>query len=310
MTRYRLLVATSALVLAACGTSAGTASPPSSPAAQPTSRSSPTTGPSLTTSLTATGPSLTTSRTSSRTSDARTQVQSVIAHHPAGGISVASLNTHTGASYSAGSTSGMWMASAYKLFVLETLLLRRQHAGGLTGFEQSASVPMIEQSDNVAGYELWEDAGGNAGLASTARRLQLRHTVPGRSDPTFTTSSGPDCLKLLQALVDPDGPLTTASRRFALQLMRNVEDDQRWGAGQAADPHTTFANKNGWLAIDDSNGPGEDDDGRWAVNSLGIVTVHGQQLLLAVLTRHDADFDSGKELVAQLAKLSATIATG
>ena len=36
--------------------------------------------------------------------------------------------------------------------------------------------------------------------------------------------------------------------------MRNVEADQRWGVGVAADPGTDFANKNGWLNIDDDNG--------------------------------------------------------
>ena len=43
--------------------------------------------------------------------------------------------------------------------------------------------------------------------------------------------------------------------------MRNVEADQRWGVGAAADKGSRFANKNGWLSIDDSNGPGETDDG-------------------------------------------------
>ena len=70
--------------------------------------------------------------------------------------------------------------------------------------------------------------------------------------------------------------------------MRNVEPDQRWGVGAAADKGTDFANKNGWLSIDDSNGPGETDDGLWAVTSLGVLTVGGDQVLMAVLTEAPA----------------------
>jgi hypothetical protein len=84
--------------------------------------------------------------------------------------------------------------------------------------------------------------------------------------------------------------------------MANVEPDQRWGVGVAADRGTTFYNKNGWLSIDDSNGPGENDDGLWAVTSLGIVRCSGDRVLMAVLTRHNPDFQDGVTLVEQLAK--------
>ena len=38
----------------------------------------------------------------------------------------------------------------------------------------------------------------------------MTHTVPGTSDPTFTTTGAPDCIKLLKNLVDP-GPLPRRS---------------------------------------------------------------------------------------------------
>ena len=123
---------------------------------------------------TSTGPSAADTRAA-----ARRAVAAIIRRRPAGGVSVAALDVRTGRTYSAGATSGMWMASTYKLYVLETLLLRRQGSGGLSSYEQSRSVPMIEQSDNVAGYALWEDAGGNAGLAAAcaARALGVQCTV-------------------------------------------------------------------------------------------------------------------------------------
>jgi hypothetical protein len=84
-------------------------------------------------------------------------------------------------------------------------------------------------------------------------------------------------------------PLHAYGRSLVLEFMRNVEDDQRWGVGVVADPGTTFANKNGWLSVEEDNPDGLSDDDRWLVNSVGIVTVHHQQVLMAVLTQHGAD---------------------
>jgi hypothetical protein len=100
---------------------------------------------------------------------------------------------------------------------------------------------------------------------------------------------------LLQNLVRPSaGPLTAASRAYVLGLMRNVEPDQRWGVGVSADPGTDFANKNGWLSVDNDNG-------RWLVNSTGVVSIHGQLVLMVVLTQHDSAFQGGIDLVQALA---------
>jgi beta-lactamase class A len=224
---------------------------------------------------------------------------------PAGAISLAVRDERTGATFAFGAHGGMWTASVYKVLVLETLLLERQDSGSwFSSGELDEITRMIEQSDNVAGYDLFLDAGGNTALATAAQRLGLRHTVIGRSDPTFTTMSARDGLALLDCLVHR-GPLTPRSQLFMLNLMRSVETDQRWGVGVLADPGTTFANKNGWLGIDNANGPGEDDNGLWVTNSLGIVRVHGHQLLVAVLTRHNPDLDTGIRLVERLARIAA-----
>ena len=82
--------------------------------------------------------------------------------------------------------------------------------------------------------------------------------------------------------------------------MRNVESDQRWGVGVVADAGTDFANKNGWLSVDDDNE-------LWLVNSTGIVTIDGQQVLIVVLTQHDSDFDTGVDLVQSLATALAPL---
>lgn len=229
-------------------------------------------------------------------------VAKLAAGQPAGAVSVAERNVKTGASYAAGASAGMRTASAYKLFVLEALLFHNQQAGlALSQSQAAQATTAIENSDNAAGYDLFLAAGGNAGLASAAAAFGMTNTVPGRTDPTFTTTSASDFLRLLDNLVSP-GALDPASGAYVLSLMRTVEADQRWGVGVVADPGTDFANKDGWLSIDDSNGPDEDDNGLWAVTSVGVVTVHGQSVLMSVFTQHQPSMAAGVTLAQDLAQ--------
>ena len=289
--------------------SSTTAAGDTSPASPATSASSdPTAAPSSSPTPSSAAPSSpkpVPSTTPPRVSQAQvraaavTRLDSITKGMDAGSYSIAAVNLATGAGYSAGSTSGMWTASLYKLFVLEILL--HQQGGPLSGSEDSEAVSMIENSDNVAGYDEFDNAGGRSGLQDGFEDLGLTHTVPGVADPAFTTTSATDCITALRHLVQ-NGPLSPASRAYALNLMDNVEADQRWGVGVDADTGTDFANKNGWLSIDNDNGPGEDDDGLWAVTSAGVIRIHGQQVLMAVLTRHQPDFQTGVNLVETLAR--------
>jgi hypothetical protein len=238
-------------------------------------------------------------------------LRALAAQLPADGVSVAALNTKTGAYFRYGATSGMRTGSVAKLFVLDALLAAHEREGTqLSEDEQELARPMIENSDNKAEYQLYLDAGASDTLVDTAARLGMRHTVPGSTDPALTTTSAEDALHLLAPLLPRPitvagvhhEPLSAYSRSLALGLMRNVEADQRWGVSAVADPGTAVALKNGWLSVDNDNAPGENDDGRWLVNSVGIVTVHGQPVLLSIFTQHGPDYMSGVRLVEALAK--------
>lgn len=258
---------------------------------------------------TATPTATPTSRSGAAAAQAEAGIAEIIKGAPDGGVSVAALNTATGKRYSAGATGGMWTASAYKLLVVEELLVHHEKST-LSGYEDDLARQAIENSDNAAGYELYEDLGGRDAETAILKRFGMSHSVAGETDPTFTKISGPDGLALLENLVDENSPLDAKSQAYLLDLMRHVERDQRWGVGVVADDGTRFANKNGWLSIDDSNGPGESDDGRWVVTSLGVVTVHGQQVLFSVLTQHNATFDKGIDRVESLSKdLAAIVAS-
>ncbi|MGH8860840.1 MAG: serine hydrolase [Jatrophihabitantaceae bacterium] len=232
---------------------------------------------------------------------ARARLSAAIAAQPAGGVSVAAVNVATGRAFAAGAHGGMRTASAYKLLMVVAVLLQHD---GLSDYEDELATSALENSDNAAGYNLYLDAGGISGVQDTLDDLGMTHTVCSSSDPTLTRTSAGDYLRLLRVLVTP-GKISRDGRAGVLAMMRDVEADQRWGVGVVADKGTTFANKNGWLSIDDSNGPGDSDRGLWAVASVGIVTVHGQQLLMSVFTQHQSDFATGVRLVERLARLTA-----
>jgi hypothetical protein len=239
--------------------------------------------------------------------EAAAAVAALAAKQPRGAISVAAQNLQTGKTFVAGARRGMWTASAYKLFVVEALLLQR--GGPLSGYESSDAQIAIENSDNPAGYRLFLDAGGNEGLEAAARRFGMRHTVMGETDPTFTRTSAADFMILARNLVDPHSPLTPAARHYLLSLMSEEEEDQRWGVGAAADKGSDYYSKNGWLSIDDTNPPGETDGGRWAVTSVGLIRVRHQRVAMAVLTQHQPLMGDGVRLVERLARAIAPAVT-
>ncbi len=230
---------------------------------------------------------------------AKSQIAQLIAAAPAGGVSVAVKNLTTGASFSAGATSGMMCASVAKVQILESVLV--QNNGPLSGDEDTLAQSMIENSDNDAADSLYSDLGGPTAFAQYMQPLGLTSPATTPGAPYYwglTTTSAMQHLILLDNLVESSSPLSPASQAYMLNLMRNVESDQRWGVPEVADAGTTPANKNGWLNI-------SDDDNLWAVNSDGVVTVHGQQLIMSVFTQHDNDMASGQQLVSQLVQALA-----
>ncbi|SHH41306.1 Beta-lactamase class A [Jatrophihabitans endophyticus] len=252
-------------------------------------------------------PAAATTRSDGRGAATRSVLDTTLAAAAPGTLSVAAVDTETGTRYRGGDRDGHWLASVYKLLVLEALLLRHQDAGTApTADEAEAARAMIEHSDNRAGYRLYTRVGGAGALADTARRIGLTDLGTGRSDPAFTRTGAAGCVRALRALTRP-GELSAPSRRFALDLLHAVATDQRWGVGAAADGDD-FANKNGWLSVDDGNGSGEDDGGRWIVNSVGIVPAGGHQVVVAVLTQHQPSYAGGVALVRRLARLAVAAA--
>lgn len=210
--------------------------------------------------------------------------------------SIAAYDPSTGLSYDYGAASGMYTASIVKVEILAAVLLQHQDAGtDLTATELSLATAMIEQSDNDAATTLWTAIGGESGLNTASSRLGLVSTFGGSNGYWgLTTTSAADQVTLLGRLTSATSPLSAASQATLLSLMASVTADQAWGASAAADVGTTTALKNGWLSL-------SADDGLWVVNTIGLPTVDGSTIQVAVLLRGVEDFDTGVALAQRLA---------
>jgi hypothetical protein len=189
-------------------------------------------------------------------------------------VGVVDLTTGAGAVYDG--THRFHTASIVKVDILATLLLQHQLAGTqLSGVDEELAARMIENSDDDAATDLWNDVGGADGIADANVHLGLSHTTPGQGGYWgLTSTTVPDQLTLLSDLVSAHSALTAASRSYELSLMREVEPDQAWGVTRAATPGTRSAVKNGWLP----------DPQLWVINSVGVIRHDGQVLLVAVLS--------------------------
>lgn len=234
--------------------------------------------------------------------DTAPEMAKASAHLPAGSISVAALNLHTGAASAYGSKGDHVSASVVKVDIIETLMLEHQESGEpLSENESYNATVMIVTSDNDSATRLYHDVGGAHGVRAANQTLGLKCTEPDPEYWGLTATCAEDQVRLLYQLKNDSSPLLPPSRDYILKLMQNVTPTQRWGVPTVADPDTTFAVKNGWLDLEE----GTD----WVINSMGIVTYHGQTLLIATLSQHNESMASGVSLDQQLAKLAAESVT-
>jgi hypothetical protein len=226
-----------------------------------------------------------------------------VLRHRTGRLAVAVADLGTGVTAAYHPHQAFHTASIVKADILAALLLQAQHQHtALSPDVQGLATEMIEDSDNGAASALWYAAGATAGLAAADHALRLRHTVPGLDDWWgLTSTTVTDQLRLLSALTSRHSPLTAASRRYELALMRNVVPGQNWGVTAAAAPRTQPAVKNGWMP----DGPA----GLWVINSIGVISHHGQRLLIAVLSSGQPSEQAGISQVQAAAKAAAAAVT-
>jgi Beta-lactamase enzyme family len=183
-------------------------------------------------------------------------------------------------------------ASIVKADILETLLHR--YRGPLTGSAADIATGMIEDSDNDDATDLWNLADGASGVAAYNQIAGIDRTSPNLAwGETLTTAS--DQVKLLAQLALPSNVLTTAARRYQLDLMEHIDPGQDWGVTGGVPHGVSVALKNGWLPLSS--------DSDWEVNSIGRVNGDGRWYLIAVLTAHDPGEEYGIDTIEHVSAL-------
>ncbi|MEV8549993.1 serine hydrolase [Streptomyces glaucescens] len=192
-------------------------------------------------------------------------------------------------------------ASISKVNILVALLLQAQDQGrDLTAGERRAAEAMIRTSDNDAANLLWRVIGKGEGLDAANELLGLSSTHGGPGNHWgLTRTTATDQVRLLRCIfhhcateaartregLDPE------SKAYVRELMGDIEEGQDWGVS-AASPRWSL--KNGWLQRTRT--------GRWVINSIGQVTLHGRRYLVSVLSSGNASERDGISLIERAAR--------
>ncbi|MDQ6775711.1 MAG: hypothetical protein M3071_05685 [Actinomycetota bacterium] len=193
-----------------------------------------------------------------------------------GNIAAAAYDVNTGRTYLYRPGVRLETASIIKVNILATLLRERQGPGGLSAQEIGVAQGMIEASDNHDATDLWNTEGGAPAVAAFDAQAGMTETTPNLAWG-LTTTTPRDQLKLLRLVMLPNHLLSTSSRVFEYELMRNIIPSEAWGVSGGVPPGALVALKNGWLPF----------GGGWHVNSIGQVVGFGRRYLLAVMTDSD-----------------------
>ena len=222
-----------------------------------------------------------------------------VADEDDGQVAVAVDDLTTGASAAYSSTQEFVTASIVKVDILSTLLYQAQQSGHrLSPEEEAVATTMIENSNNDAASDLYDDAGGAEGIDQVNQVFGLGETTVGTDGCWgLTTTTVDDQIRLLRLVFTRPSVLTVQSQDYIQDLMSQVEANQQWGVSAAADDGTPFMVKNGWLPSGTT--------GRWEINSIGDVVHDGRRMLIAALSEGNATEYSGISLVQTVAEAAA-----
>jgi hypothetical protein len=226
-----------------------------------------------------------------------------VLRHGTGNVAAGVVDAATGAVAVYRGDRKFHTASIIKVDILASLLLEHQWSDApLSAGQRALAAEMIEDSNDEDANELWDAIGQGQGLKAANQELGLQQTTPG--DGIYwglTSTTVDDQLRLLADLVSSQSPLSAGSRSYELGLMRHVAADQDWGVTAAAVPDTAAAVKDGWLPDGSSTA--------WVINSIGVISRDGHELLVAVLSDDQPSESAGITQAAAAARstVSATI---
>jgi Beta-lactamase enzyme family len=215
-----------------------------------------------------------------------------------GHLSVAGINLASGQTLELDATRSFFTASTVKVDIATTLFRQLAEARQpISSFQRLLVRLMLENSSDSAASTLWSEVGGAAAVNRTNAALGLKHTFAGAGGFWgLTRTTADDQILLLRQVLVGDA-LTRTYRGLLLHDMRDVEADQRWGISAAATDRDVLAIKDGWL-------PHEADDGRWIIDSIGLIGSDRSGTLLAVFSNHHEGESQGIREVDHAAALA------
>lgn len=196
-------------------------------------------------------------------------------------------------SYIYNSTQQFLTASSIKVPIMLTLFAQTENQGREpNNNEMDLLTTMVENSNNDAASALFSEIKGASGITAFLQQVGVSGLTPDDDAWGYSRITPQAMVDLLTSLHN-GSILTAPDRATALQLMQQVESDQRWGAGDTAPGGSTVSMKNGWV-------PGPDN--LWTVNSSGIIATNTETYILSVYTQEQQSFPAGQAVVQQVCK--------
>jgi hypothetical protein len=220
-------------------------------------------------------------------------------------VTAALYNPTTGCTYLYRPGVRELTASMVKIDILGDLLYEAQSAHRqLSSAEQSLATVMIEDSDNNAAQELWNDIGGYGLSSETSgtagyyaiqtfnKRVGFTQTQTNWGWGLMNTTPT-DFLKLLRTIWLPSSVLNPTSQAYERSLMEHVTPSQRFGIPNGVPAAAIVGNKNGWYP--EATG--------WQINSAGYVHLRAVDYLAVVMTAENPNESYGMGTVNDVGSL-------
>ncbi len=206
-----------------------------------------------------------------------------------GTVSVGVYDASTGTTYTYNSNQTYLTESVVKMSMLADVLYQKIP---ITDYENSLLTKMIENSDNSAASTIWRQLGSDQNVQSFFRKVGMTNTIAGTGGWWgHTTTNVLDQLTMMKYFAYPNALLTDAQRAYGLNLMQNVQLDQRWGTSYGIPAGVNIALKNGWVTT-----------GQY-VNSVGFINGKGKNYVIAVLTTNNKSLSYGIDTINTISSL-------
>jgi beta-lactamase class A len=195
--------------------------------------------------------------------------------------------------YSYNENTPFILASSSKVSILVSYLWWLESQGrGPNASEIYTLTNMIEHSDNNAAQLLFDRLGGSNGQLAFYKKIGVTGYISSPYGWGWALLPPLGQMQVL-TLLQQGKILTAHDREFALNLMRNIELDQRMGVGVTLPPGATVAMKDGWVPAP---------NGLWAINTSGIVTAGGETYIIVVYTANQSDYFGAWNITQRVCK--------